>query len=141
MERIAPCQLKNKENPCHISCSGKSSRPGKGWPPPELWWLKRCEDVTPSLVNTIILNLQTTMGVFVPSYLEMPCWLIMDRDDIPTWADGPVAVMPNGILSFDEALAGEPDPMHSWDHLYFNTINLPYDYNREAACPKWIKFL
>ena len=94
MERIAPCQLKNKENPCHISCPGKSSRPGKGWPPPELWWLKRCEDVTPSLVNTIILNLQTTMGVFVPSYLEMPCWLIMDRDDLPTWADGPVAVMP-----------------------------------------------
>lgn len=97
-----------------------------------------CQNITRHLLGDILENLKYTSRLMVSSGRDLPCWLV-EEDEIPI--PGLVLVMADGLLSLDEALAGDQEPLHPFSANYFTTIKLPYAYDRQAACPKWLRFL
>ncbi|MCK5172004.1 MAG: hypothetical protein KAR47_01350, partial [Planctomycetes bacterium] len=100
----------------------------------------RKEDCPPVELNCTehtVKNALSAMGSFdgvdIPSAIIAPAWLTgQDRPD-PEY----VIALNNGLLD----VSGDvPELMgHTPDFLSFNP--LPYDYDRDAECPEWKKFL
>ncbi len=101
------------------------------------------EDVKARKVTSALLTniLQATSGmVVVPSSVEQMTWLegrgkgLRERRNY--------VALKNGILDLDAVMAGggmECLLPHSAD--WFSTIRLPYDFNPDAECPRWLAFL
>jgi len=68
---------------------------------------------------------------------EMPLWLGED----PCIAEGDLLAMENGLLDLEAALTGKKNPLHEHTPYWFSVTYLPYEYDPEARCPRWIKFL
>jgi putative DNA primase/helicase len=96
--------------------------------------------ISSNLKEEIIKSLQDRQNVFLDSEIKLPYW----QGGNPS-VEGEVLVMKNGILTLDKSLAEGTD--QTTDVLIphtprlFATFSLPYDYDPNAQCPKWIKFL
>lgn len=67
----------------------------------------------------------------IPGALDAPAWL----DDTGDQPAGTVIGMKNGLLDLDTKQLSPHTP------LFFNTWALDFDYNPNATCPVWDKFL
>ena len=84
----------------------------------------------------------------VLSQLEGEC-TIYDDVDAPAWIKGPldaehaghVLVFENGWLDFTTFLKDEDVQLKEHTPELFTTYKLPYDFDPNAQCPKWIDFL
>lgn len=70
----------------------------------------------------------------VESRREMPCWLD-DRTDFNAIA------LQNGVLNVDALLRGETDVLVPHSPLWFSANCLPYDFDPNANCPLFLRFL
>jgi P4 family phage/plasmid primase-like protien len=68
---------------------------------------------------------------------EMPCWV----GESPCVAEGDLLAMENGLLDVEAAVSEEENPLHEHTPYWFSVTYLPYEYDPEARCRKWIKFL
>jgi len=86
---------------------------------------------TINFCRSVLENIQSS--VMVPHDVEAPVWLSASNNsdyNIP---------LQNGILQFNTFLENMKLLNHSPD--FFSTIVLPYSYNQEAKCEKWLSFL
>jgi len=68
---------------------------------------------------------------------EMPCWV----GESPCVAEGDLLAMENGLLDVEAAVSEEENPLREHTPYWFSVTYLPYEYDPEARCPRWIKFL
>jgi len=70
------------------------------------------------------------------SAVDPPCWL--ENGDFPDPAN--VIAFANGLLDVEEYLAGSADLL---DHTpnWFSCNCLPYCFDQNAVCPRWLEFL
>lgn len=102
------------------------------------------EDVptTKKVTKALITNVvdATKSLVIVPSSVELMSWL-----DGPERQRKNYVAMANGVLDLDRLLADEnaelPDVLLPHSPAWFSTIRLPYNFEPDAKCPRWEKFL
>jgi putative DNA primase/helicase len=75
--------------------------------------------------------------VLVPEHNEQPIWLENDR---PVARPDCVA-MQNGILDLAALIDGKKDVMRPNSPRWFSPTVLSYQYDPNAECPEWLKFL
>jgi len=74
---------------------------------------------------------------------------VYDDIEIPAWVKGPfdaehaghVLVFENGWLDFGAFLRDEEVQLNKHTPELFATYKLPYDFDPDAECPKWLDFL
>lgn len=90
--------------------------------------------VTEQLVKNTIKAMETKS--LLSGSVEMPCWL-------PDKSKRQLVSMGNGVLDIDRLFeGGEPEDClmpHSSD--WFSTVKLPFDFDPNAECPRWMEFL
>jgi putative DNA primase/helicase len=90
--------------------------------------------VTEQLVKNTIKAMETKS--LLSGSVEMPCWL-------PDKSKRQLVSMENGVLDIDKLFqGGEPEDClmpHTSD--WFSTVKLPFDFDPEAKCPRWMEFL
>jgi hypothetical protein len=64
----------------------------------------------------------------------------------PSWlGDTPVqrhyVALRNGLLDVDALMRHDPDPLRPHSPWWFSPVCLPYDFDPDADCPRWIAFL
>jgi P4 family phage/plasmid primase-like protien len=110
-------------------------------------WTKNTEPpkvpkVTTGLVGNVLQAL--TGDVPVPHEAMQPTWLGSDprprQKDKGRGVPAYVAVR-NGILDVEGLLAGEHDVLLPHTPNWFSPACLPYDFDPDAGCPRWIAFL
>jgi P4 family phage/plasmid primase-like protien len=90
------------------------------------------QKVTMSLVTNV---LQATSGeVCISSDVEPNTWL-------PSKERRTYISMANGILDIDEVLADGDDYLLPNSPKWFSLVSLPYNFDPDATCPKWLDFL
>ena len=98
----------------------------------------RAQKVTKALITNVVDA--TKSLVIVPSSVEMMTWL-GGRERHPKNYVG----MANGILDLDRLLTDESaelrDVLLPHNPAWFSTVRLPYNFDPDAKCPKWDKFL
>lgn len=76
--------------------------------------------------------------------LNADCPLTVDP---PSWIDGTavdpadVVVFNNGVLDVERYLSGEGDSLSPLTPTLFTLTHLPYDFDPEAECPLWHRYL
>ena len=101
------------------------------------------EDVKARKVTSALMTnvLAATSGtVVIPASIEEMTWLEARGRNLRERRN--YVALRNGILDLDAVLAGggmECLLPHSPD--WFSTVCLPYNFNAEADCPKWLAFL
>ncbi len=94
----------------------------------------RAKRVTRTLVSNV---LEATKGlVLIPSSVEPMTWL-----DGKTRERRNYVAMKNGILDLDAVLADADSVMLPSSPKWFSTVRLPYAFDPDATCPKWLAFL
>ena len=88
--------------------------------------------LTTSIVGNVMLCLKAECNV--GSHREMPSWF--DTESEGNWIP-----MKNGILNVSALLRGETDFLIPHTPKYFSSNVLPYDFDADATCPKWLAFL
>lgn len=74
-------------------------------------------------------------ATYNPSLPPPPCFA-----DTGKSAAGFVA-MSNGLLDIEAAARGEPGALQAHTHLFFSTNALPYEWNPDAHCPRFARFV
>jgi putative DNA primase/helicase len=85
--------------------------------------------------RTLIGNVLNALSaiVAVQNETEMPVWL---RDD----ERGPFLGVKNGLLDISQLSTG-PIRLQDSSPLWFSTVAFPIEFDRRAACPRWLTFL
>jgi hypothetical protein len=129
-----------------------SNRPKFGYEPPD-----PPIKVTTGLVRNILLNITGFEGVYIPDWRELNTWP-PDEKTIGGSAVGKADVESsssaepmtgiitisflNGLLMFDSvqhSAASVQFIKHTPRH--FSLARLPYNYDKDAQCPRWLAFL
>jgi len=92
------------------------------------------------LSRTLVLDTETALTGFclVDGRASQPLWL---EDNLKVKDIGRTMSFTNGWLDFDAYLRGKDVPLQEHTPRLFTTIGLPYDYDGDAQCPKWLDFL
>jgi P4 family phage/plasmid primase-like protien len=103
--------------------------------------------ITQTLVRNILLNVSAIGGVYLPDWRELNNWtdVVMaggDPSQLLAGAGkaGKITIsFLNGLVMFGDS-TGEPE---FCEHTpkYFSLARLPYNYEKDAKCPKWLEFL
>jgi P4 family phage/plasmid primase-like protien len=108
------------------------------------------QKVTKTLVSNV---LEAVAGMtLLSSRLEMPAWLpkldanaaASNGHEQSSALPGPTrdfVVLQNGILDVPRLLAGQPDHLRPHSPIFFSTICLPFDFQEDADCQRWLTFL
>ncbi len=88
--------------------------------------------LTQTAVTNVMLCLKAETNV--NSHREMPTWL--DGTTGGNWRP-----MKNGILNIAALLTGETEVLIPHTPRFFSTNVLPYEFNAEANCPRWLALL
>jgi putative DNA primase/helicase len=94
---------------------------------------KPVKKVTQQLVSNVMLAMQGE--VVLPSRIEMPSWLD-DESRGRTFVS-----FKNGILDFEKFSNGANDCLLPHTPDWFSRTQLPYNFDPEALCPTWMRFL
>ena len=92
--------------------------------------------VSKGFVNNIIQAL--TGFCLVSSEHTPPVWL---EDDLESKSLTQTLSFKNGWMDFEAFLENTDPPFEKHNPRLFNTITLPYEFDQEATCPMFIKFL
>ena len=97
-----------------------------------------CENITRGLVDNILLNLQGyDKAIHLSSDLPIPRWI-----DGKGLDKNRRIVMATSTLSIDKLIEGnQKQVVFPHTARWFDTIKIPYDYNPDAVCLRWIAFL
>lgn len=96
---------------------------------------KTAVDVTKNFVSNVI---ETLTGLcLISSKVEMPAWL----GESNVKAMGRTVIFENGWLDLDELIAGEETELQAHTPKLFSMNALPYQFDEESNCPKWLEFL
>jgi P4 family phage/plasmid primase-like protien len=90
--------------------------------------------ISTQLINNIVLCVAGTEGVHLPEIREINSW-----DDASERLGIQSLSFANGVLAFSEACDESDLVEHT--PAYFTLVQLPYDYDPQADCPKWLRFL
>jgi P4 family phage/plasmid primase-like protien len=91
------------------------------------------ERFTCQLANSVVSNILASVRAltFLSEQVEIGRWL-----DDPERAGNWLALQ-NGILDIGAFLAGREDVLRPHTPQWFSPVCLPYEFNRQAPCPKW----
>jgi putative DNA primase/helicase len=95
--------------------------------------------ISTNLKEEILRSLQDRQSVIVDSDIQLPFW----QETIPP-VPGQVLVLQNGILSLDQLLKKTSETqgiLFPHTPKLFATSCLPYNYDPEATCHQWLRFL
>jgi len=88
---------------------------------------------TTSFVNNVLGNLRGIGGI---SYDHRPpCWINAEMTSASR-----ILCLENGLLDIDEMVSGT-GTLQSHTSRLFSTVSLPYAYDPNALCPRWMAFL
>jgi P4 family phage/plasmid primase-like protien len=92
---------------------------------------------TPKVTVTLVSNVLQALGshVIVPERVPTGVWL--DANPAPR----NYLAFGNGLLDLDAFFAGGRTPLLSHTCRWFSPVLLPYEFDAEADCPKWLAFL
>lgn len=97
----------------------------------------KARKVTKALVTNVLAA--TASITCIPSSVELMTWLdcsgVRDRRNY--------VAMLNGVLDLDKLMAGADDAECILPHSpkWFSTVRLPYAFDVNATCPRWLAFL
>ena len=91
-------------------------------------------DVTKNFVGNVVETL--TGKCLISSKVEMPALLGEKVETI-----GRTIIFENGWLNLDALIAGEETELQAHTPKLFSTNALPYQFDEESNCPKWLGFL
>lgn len=91
--------------------------------------------VTPGLVNATIEAIASTCTL--SGTVPINSWV----DDDGKRSDTKYLAMKNGLLDLEGLLNGSEDFLLPFSPSWFSTVCLPYEYDSNAQCPKWLAFL
>lgn len=95
--------------------------------------------ISSSLLKDVIMNLESFKYCALPTDFNIPCWL-PGGEHANNWF-----VMGNCMVNIEELASSMTDGSTAYikDHTpdLFTTIAVPYDFNPDAQCPKWLKYL
>lgn len=93
--------------------------------------------VTKTLVNNVLAA--TASLTCIPSSVEAMTWLDCDG----TRERRNYVAMLNGVIDLDKLLADadESECILPNSPKWFSTVRLPYEFNPDAECPRWLAFL
>jgi P4 family phage/plasmid primase-like protien len=95
--------------------------------------------ITTGLVRNILRNLSGFEGVYISDLRELNTWLKME-DGRQTTDDGTITIsFMNGLLIFSNSSNASEFVKHT--PKYFSLARLPYNYDKNAQCPRWQAFL
>ncbi len=100
-------------------------------------WLTR-QGVNPKPQAVSNLMAQVRAIVHVDPVEAMPCWLGEQAGDP---APGQVIAFRNGLLGVSRYLATGDDNLIPHTPRWFSGVCLPYDYDQQADCPRWLECL
>lgn len=94
----------------------------------------KVKKVTRALVNNVIGATESLC--VIPSSITMPRWL-------PTREKRNYLSMMNGIFDLESLFSGAEESKCIFPHTpdWFSACRLSYDFNPEATCPRWLKYL
>jgi P4 family phage/plasmid primase-like protien len=121
------------------------NRPKFGYNPPD-----PAIKITAALVRNILLNISGVTGVYVPDWRELNSWIPTKSDYEETDVEeavkscrrpeGEVTIsFLNGLLMFGDSSGEAEFVKHT--PKYFSLARLPYNYDKDAQCPRWREFL
>jgi putative DNA primase/helicase len=92
-----------------------------------------------SLTQSEILNVLRALEAkcLVPGTVEIPSWL--PRVDHPPTSE-PLS-MTNGLLDVDAAISHKKSVLYPQSPLWFSRTHIEYEYDPDAVCPRWLRFL
>lgn len=104
--------------------------------------LGETEAVSQKVTNSLLANVLTATAslCYVPGSVELLTWLSIDRKD--SGQRRTLIAMKNGLIDLDALLREDSENAvipHS--PSWFSTVCLPYDFNADAECPKWIELI
>jgi len=114
-----------------------SNRPKFGYEPPD-----PPIKVTTGLVRNILLNITGFEGVYISDRRELNTWPPDESCNSPDRAGIITISFLNGLLMFDSvqhSAASVQFIKHTPRH--FSLARLPYNYDKDAQCPRWLAFL
>ena len=90
--------------------------------------------VTRGLVSNVIGAMESMVSL--SATVSMPCWL-------PTRCRRDYVAFRNGILDMESVFSGKPLNECLLKHTsdWFSSFRLDYDFDPDAECPKWLKYL
>ena len=98
-----------------------------------------CElKISRSLINDVMMNLESFSFCGLSSEFEIPCWLPNGKDA------GNLFVMANCMVDIEKLATtktARAKIIKPHDSDLFTTIAVPYNYDPKAKCPKWMKYL
>ena len=90
--------------------------------------------VTTGLVSNVMQALSGE--VMLPSNVERPVWW-----DGKAWTPRNLIALENGLLDLDAFFAGKTDVLLPHTPCWFSPSSLPYPFDPDADCPRWLAFL
>jgi P4 family phage/plasmid primase-like protien len=115
-----------------------SNRPKFAYDPPD-----PAIKITTALVNNILLNMTGIEGVYISDRRELNSWPA-DEKSASTSAEPMTETITisflNGLLMFSPDTSDGP-VFISHTPRYFSLARLPYNYDKDASCPRWQAFL
>jgi len=99
--------------------------------------------ITTGLVNNILLNMTGLEGVYISDRRELNTWPADEKPASPS-AEQMTGIITisflNGLLMFGPDTSDAPVFMKHTPR-YFSLARLPYNYDKDARCPRWLAFL
>jgi len=96
--------------------------------------LKPVRKVTQNLINNVIRATESLC--IIPEHVEMGTWIdgrLREKRNYISFQ--------NGILDIEATLDQKKEILTEHSLNWFSTLCLPYDFNPDAECPKWLAFL
>jgi P4 family phage/plasmid primase-like protien len=90
-------------------------------------------------INTaLITNVELALAslTILPGAVEPPAWW-----DGRTWSRRKLVALSNGLLDLEELFADKTDILFPHTPCWFSPICLPYPFDPEADCARWLAFL
>ncbi len=89
--------------------------------------------VTPALVTSVLAAIQAEVQVFGDPDQPFGLGAFEGRSDL--------LVMENGLLDLKALVEGKENPLLPHTPEWFSTVELPYSFDVNATCPRWLRHL
>ena len=92
----------------------------------------------PKVTRELVANVMQAIAgdTLLSRDTPQPCWLGESGPE-----QHPYLALGNGILDVDAFLAGAASPLRPHSPRWFSPVCLPFGFDPEATCPKWLAFL
>ncbi len=90
------------------------------------------------IIKSMIANTEMALASLTmwPGTVEPPAWW-----DGRTWTRRTLIALANGLLDLDALFAGKAEVLLPHSPRWFSPVCLPYQFDADANCPRWLTFL